>query len=261
MKKLGLAKSTFYDYVKDGRIPQPHLPPLRQRGALFPAKEIDELANALKGFIISYSKDQQEYTFRVARPEDAPALSKFSKYIFERMGGYGTPSEIFAGWFKHPHLEIGHILLQKGEVVGYFTTHPLQHEQVMEILNRKIRLRQIAVEQYTPLEPGMPFDMYVGDLAADPNMKQVSAHLIGKMLTYFHSLGKQGIEIEGIYALASTREGINICRKVGMKSMNLPNAELSIVPFELKIQEDRNKFTEDYIKALRAYKKKQQRLK
>ena len=45
-----------------------------------------------------------------------------------------------------------------------------------------------------------------------------------------------------------------------MKSMNLPNAEPHIVPFELKVQENVNKFTEDYIKALRAYKKKQQRL-
>jgi len=130
----------------------------------------------------------------------------------------------------------------------------------MAILSRKIRLRQIPVERYVPLEPEKPFDMYIGDVAADPNIKQVSVHLIGKMLTYFHHLGKQGIEIEGIYALASSREGVNMCRKVGMKPMNLPGTEPSLVPFELRIQENVNRFTEDYIKALRAYKKKQQRL-
>jgi predicted DNA-binding transcriptional regulator AlpA len=260
MKRLGLAKSTFYDYVKEGKIPQPQLPPLRQRGAMFPAKEIDELADAIKGLIISYDEDQREYIFRVARSEDATALSKFSEYIFERVGGYGAPSEIFAEWAKNPRLEIVHILLHKGKIAGYFTTHPLHHEQIMEVLNRRIRLRQIPVEQYAPLEPEKPFDMYIGDLAADPDIKQVSVHLIGKMLAYFHNLGRQGIEIDGIYALASTREGINICRRVGMEPMNLPSAEPSIVPFELKMQETMNKFTEDYIKALRAYKKKRQRL-
>lgn len=260
MKKLGLAKSTFYDYVKEGKLPQPQLPPFRQRGAMFPAKEIDELANAIKGLIVSYDEDQQEHAFRIAKSEDATALSKFSEYIFERVGGYGTPSEIFLDWFKNPHLEIGHILLHKGEIAGYFTTHPLHHEQVMKVLNREIRLRQIPIEQYALLEPGKPFDMYIGDLAVDPKFKQASVYLIGKMLTYFHNLGKQGIEIEGIYTLASTREGINLCRRVGMKSMNLSGIEPNIFPFELKIQENVNKFTEDYVKALRTYKRKQQKL-
>ncbi|HEU5227764.1 MAG TPA: hypothetical protein VFU49_08120 [Ktedonobacteraceae bacterium] len=210
--------------------------------------------------IVSYDEGQREYVFRVARPDDAIALSKFSEYSFEKVGGYGTPAEIFTNWFKNPYLEVGHILFHRGEIIGYFTTHPLHHELIMEVLSRKIRLRHIPIEQYAPLEPGKPFDMYIGDLAADQNIKQASVHLLGKMLTYLHNLGKQGIEIEGVYALASTREGIHICRRIGMKPMNLPGTEPHIVPFELKIQETANKFTEDYIKALRAYKKKQQRL-
>jgi len=260
MKKLGLAKSTFYDYVKEGKLPQPQLPPFRQRGAMFPAKEIDELANAIKGLIINYDEDKREHVFRIARLEDASILSEFSESIFARVGGYGTPSEIFLNWFKNSHLEIGHILLYKGEITGYFTTHPLHHEQIIKVLNREIRLRQVPIEQYALLEPGKPLDIYIGDVAANPNIKQASVHLIGKMLAYFHNLGKQGIEIEGIYSLASTREGINLCRRVGMKPMNLSSAEPNIVPFELKVQESENKFTEDYIKALRAYKRKQQRL-
>lgn len=259
MQKLGLAKSTFYDYVRDGKIPQPQLPPFRQRGAMFPAKEIDELANAIKGLIASYTEEEREYIFRIARPEDAAPLSKFSKYVFERVGGYGASPELFTDWFKNPYLEIGHILLHNGEITGYCTTHSLRHEQILDVLARKVRLSQIPVEQYAPLEPGKPFDMHIGDLASDPNRKHAAARLIGNMLTYLHNLGKQGIEINRVYALASTREGATICRRIGMEPMNLPSTDPNIVPFELKVQENVNKFTEDYVKALRAYKRKQHR--
>ena len=256
MKKLGLAKSTFYDYVKDGRIPQPQLPSFRQRGAMFPASEIDNLANAMKGLMVSYNEEQKQYTFRIARPEDATALSKFSNYVFERVGGYGTPPEIFSEWFKNPFLEVGHLLLRDEHIVGYFTTHTLKDEEVKQVLSREIRLRNIPIEQYERIEPNKQLNIYIGDMAVDPNIKQLSVHLIGKMLSYFHNLGKQGIEIKSIYALASTREGINICRKAGMKQKFIPKNDADAIPFELKVQENESMLTEDYLKALRIYKRK-----
>lgn len=260
MQRLGLAKSTFYDYVRDGRIPQPQLPPSRQRGALFPAKEIDELANAMKGLILSYDEDQQEHTFRVAMPEDAQALSNFSKYVFEMMGAHGVSAKAFLEWTKSPHLEIVHILLRKGQIAGYFTTHPLHDEEIKRIMNGEIRVSQIPATQYALLEPSKPLNIYIGDLAADPKIKQASVHLIGRLLTYFHSFGKQGIEISGIYATASTRDGINICRRAGMKQVESPAIQPNWIPFEMKIQEEKSPLTSDYIKALRSYKRKQTRL-
>ena len=256
MKKLGLAKSTFYDYVKDGKIPQPQLPSFRQRGAMFPAKEIDDLANAMQGLMVSYNQEQRQYIFRIARPEDATALSKFSNYVFERVGGYGTPPEIFAEWFKNPFLEVGHLLRRDERIVGYFTTHTLNDERVRQVLSREIRLRNIATEKYERIEPGKPINIYIGDMAVDPNIKQLSVHLIGKILSYFQDLGKQGIEIKSIYALASTREGISICRKAGMKQMFTPKNEADAIPFELKVQETESMLTEGYLKALRIYKRK-----
>ncbi len=258
MKKLGLAKSTFYDYVKDGKIPQPQLPSFRQRGAMFPAKQIDELANAMQGLLVSYNETQQQYTFRIAKPEDATALSKFSNYVFERVGGYGTPAEIYVEWFKNPFLEVGHILLHNDHIVGYFTTHSLSDTQVKQVLNREVRLRNILTKDYEALEPGKPLNIYIGDMAVDPTIKQLSVHLIGKMLSYFQNLGRQGIEIKGIYALASTREGINICKKAGMTQAGKPKTETDAVPFELKVQETQSMLTDGYIKALRSYKRKNQ---
>ena len=258
MKKLGLAKSTFYDYVKDGRIPQPQLPSFRQRGAMFPAKQIDELANAMQGLLVSYNEVQQQYTFRIAKPEDATALSKFSNYVFERVGGYGTPPEIYGEWFKNPFLEVGHILLNNDHIAGYFTTHPLSDTQIKQVLNREVRLSSIPTKDYETLEPGKPLNVYIGDMAVDPNIKQLSVHLIGKMLSYFQNLGRQGIEIKGIYALASTREGINICKKAGMIQVGKPKTETDAVPFGLKVQENQSMLTDGYIRALKSYKRKSQ---
>ncbi|GAC1503600.1 MAG: hypothetical protein NVS2B12_14960 [Ktedonobacteraceae bacterium] len=258
MKKLGLAKSTFYDYVKDGRIPQPQLPSFRQRGALFIAKEIDELANAMKGLIVSYENTEKEYDFRVAKVEDAEELSKLSNYIFEKVGGYGTPPEVFLEWTKLPYLEIVHILLHKNKIVGYCTTHPLHHEQIMQILNKEKRLRYIPVEEYALLEPDKPIEIFIGDIAATPDIKQLSINLIGKMLSYFQNLGKQGIEIKKIYAIGGTRAGINISRKAGMKQMNLPSLQPNFVPLELTVQEDKSILTDDYLKALKSYQRKQE---
>jgi len=256
MKKLGLAKSTFYGYVKDGKIPQPQLPSFRQRGAMFSAKEIDSLASTMKGLVISSNDEQKKYVFRIAKVEDAVTVSDFSRSIFEKVGGYGTPPETFMEWFKNPLLEIGHLLLRDNQVVGYFTMHTLKEQQIEQVLHEQIRLRDVSTEDYERIEPEKPLNIYIGDMAVDPNIKQLAVHFIGKMLSYFQNLGKQGIDIENIYALASTREGINICRKAGMKQIFTPDNETDGIPFKLNIQEGDNIFIQNYFKALKIYRRK-----
>ncbi len=97
-------------------------------------------------------------------------------------------------------------------------------------------------------------------MAVDPEKKQAAIYLLGKLLAYFEDLGKQGIEVEGIYATASTREGINTCRSAGMQQMNTPDVRPDWIPFELKVQETRTIFTKDYLRALNIYKRKRQRV-
>lgn len=259
IQKLGVSKTKFYDYVKEGRIHK-DLDQNRQRGARYPAYEVDNLAAALRGIEIVYSPEEvQERSFRIARPEDAPAVSQFSSYIFEQSGGYGLPVEVFAEWFKLPYLEIGHVLLEKGEVKGYITVLPLRHEQVLQIMRKEVRPSKIPVKELAMLEPGKPLDLFVGDVAVEPKDKHAAAYLIGKMLNYFQDLGKQGIEVEGIYATASTREGINICRRAGMHQMEVPDIQPNWIPFELKIQESKSSFAKSYLRNLNIYKRKRER--
>lgn len=102
-------------------------------------------------------------------------------------------------------------------------------------------------------------DFFVAEMAVDPNKKQLGAYLLRKMLMFFNTLGKGGIEIEGIYATASSLEGINLCRKVGMKQMQLSNIQPNWIPFEMKVQETKSRLVKDYIQALRRYKRRHQK--
>ena len=256
MDKLGVSKTKFYEYVNDGRISK-KLDSNRQRGAFYPVSDVDNLAAALKGVVLAYNtEDEKERFFRVARLEDAPEVSRFSKYIFEPLGGHGTSEEVLFEWFKVPYLEIGHLLLERGKLIGYATILPLEHKQVMRIMHKEVRPSQIPVKDLPRLEPGKPIDMFIGDLAIDPERKQAVVYILGRLLTYFEELGKEGVEIEGIYATASTREGINICRRAGMKQMDMPDIQTNWIPFELKVQGTKNILTKDYVRALNIYKRK-----
>lgn len=195
-------------------------------------------------------------TFRVARIEDAPAVSEFSKYVFEQLGGYGVSSEIFVEWFRVPYLEISHLLVEDGEIIGYYTILPFKHEQTTQVMQKEIKPSKIPVNELPRLEPGMPIDLFIGDVAVDPKRKNAVVYLLMKLFEYFENLGKQGVEVEGIYATASTRSGINTCRRVGMTQMDVPDVLPDWIPFELKIQETKNRYTKDYIRALNIYKRK-----
>jgi hypothetical protein len=77
--------------------------------------------------------------------------------------------------------------------------------------------------------------------------KPVGQYLISKLLKFFQTLGKRGVEIEGVYATATSIEGINLSRKMGMHLMDLPEVIApNYMPFELKIQEQINWITKDY---------------
>jgi hypothetical protein len=119
---------------------------------------------------------------------------------------------------------------------------------------------QIKPEELASFEPGRPIDCFVWEVIADAEQKHVAAYLLGKILTFFHTLGKRGVDIEGVYATASSPEGINLCRKLGMQLMSLSNVQPNNMPFEMKIQEHKNWITKNYIQAIKSYKKRQQRL-
>jgi predicted DNA-binding transcriptional regulator AlpA len=265
MRKLGISKSTFYYYVEEGRIHK-HLPPHRKRGAFFLASEIDEMANAQQRLKQSFSERKQKTVFRSASYEDAQEIYEFAHYARKELKYSGAVAENRPTYVSTSHagiepimpdLEIGHVLVRDGHIIGLFSILPLKYEILMRILKKQVNIDEIIPNEMSQYEPEEHINCFIWKVVADFDNKHVGAHLINKMLTFFHTLGKRGVEIDGVYAVATSREEINFCRRAGFRRMDLPEVTSSDwVPFELKIGTNKNRFTRNYLQAIKSYKKR-----
>ncbi len=274
--EAGLSDGTFRRKVKDHPI-RNKLPEGRTRGALY--SEADTRAAleesrkdkpALEEVDINIASTKTDkrtkqkvntWIFRRARPGDTQQMYELGERIMSRNGGYGIRPEQLAPYLSIPNSEIGHVLVNNDEIIGYFTIVPLTHEQLMQRMRKEVYIADFPPESLPRFEPGRPIDCFVWEIMSEPVQKQVGQYLISKMLKFFHNLGKRGVDIEGVYATATSIEGINLSRRMGMDLMDLPEVTRpNYMPFELKIQEKRNWITRDYIQGLRSYRLKQDRL-
>lgn len=267
MERLGMKKSLFYHYVGQGQIKK-YLPQNKQRGALFSIKEIDEMA-AARGISQEKSDEQQsefrqKTVFREARLEDAGEMYKLRQDVMARreereFAPFEDPDDYHLGEpiIGFTRLKFSHVLIRDGRLIGYFTVLPLKHETLMELAHNELRERDLRHEVTARFEPGEPIDCLIWEIVSDPDKKQIGAYLVGKMLSFFHTLGKQGIEIQGIFAFALSRKSINHCSRVGMRPMDLPRISGRWIPFKINVPGTKNKFTGNYIQALKSYKKRE----
>lgn len=244
------------------------LPPGKQRGASFAPEDVERILESLginksrKGTL----QPKNQIIFRRAHPEDAQEMHELGERVMKESGEHSAPTKILLQFLSVPGSEIGHVLVKNGRIIGYFTFVPLTHNQVMQIMQKEesnlfnqLRTRELLPEDLTQFEPDKPIDIFVWEVISD--QKTTGRHLIGYMGNFLHLLGKRGVHIEGIYAIATTPEGRNLCQRIGMKRMNLPEVTRpDWTPFEWKIQEKKNWLTKNYIQAIKSYKKRQQRM-
>ncbi len=226
MRKLGISKSTFYYYVEEGRIHK-HLPPHRKRGAFFLASEIDEMANAQQSLRQPLSEGKQKTVFRSANNEDIQEIYELAQYdrkslkhsgaVAENSPTYVSTSHAAIGPIM-PDLEIGHVLIRDGHIIGFFSILPLKYETLMRILKKDVNIDEIIPKELLQYEPEEHVQCFIWKVVADFDNKHIGAHLINKMLTFFHTLGKQGVEIDGVYAVATSREEVKFCRRAGFRA-------------------------------------------
>ncbi|TMC13814.1 MAG: hypothetical protein E6J34_24410 [Chloroflexi bacterium] len=188
--KLGVTEDKFQYMVRTEQIRKIVLP--GRKYGMYSQSEIDELSAALTGFVQEYNKDKPKQTFRTARPEDAEEMHNLGQRVMEQSGGYGIPPENLIPFLSMPNSEIGHVLIREHHIVGYFTIVPLYHDKLMQRMREETTISQIKPEELASFEPGRPIDCFVWEVIVDPEQKHVAAYLIGKILTFFHTLGKRG---------------------------------------------------------------------
>src|SRR5205809_1001677 len=119
IKKLGYARSTFYDMVERGQIKK--VVPPNQSDGFYPKLDIDRMAREKELFLLQYSPDTT--VFRKAEEKDIQAIHNLSLEIF---GASVAPSyeSRLAPYLKNPN--IYYVVEQDGILVGYLGIAPIK---------------------------------------------------------------------------------------------------------------------------------------
>lgn len=200
----------------------------------------------------NYNTKNGHITFRVATSKDVLEMCELGK----RITGYEMRPEELLPYIDIPNSEVAHILIREGSIIAYFVFIPLTHNKLMQCMRREIYIAKVKPEKLIQLKPGEPFDCFIWEVMSDPKQRIISALLLRKMLAFLQTLGERGVEIDGIYATATSQEGISLCRKVGMHIMNLPEAiQPNYRPFALSIQDVKDSWAKNYLQLLEQYKR------
>lgn len=262
--RLGVGEDKFQYMVKKGQVRKVILP--GRKYGMYSRPEIDELAAELNGpeQQIVEDEDLEKIFFRRASVAD---ISEMHSLGVRSMSQSGIAFQVLPRtrtleeWLNNPFSEVGHVLLNRRDIIGYIIMLPLTHEQIMQIMTREINIEELKIRSLASLESGEPIDLFLVAIITDPSKKNAGAYLIRNMLKFFHTLGKQGIEIEGIYVPVYSLESRALCLRIGMHEMTLPREPWSWIPFEMKVKETTNMYTRKYLQALKRYKEKQLRYK
>lgn len=262
-----IPKSTLHTKVNELGI-KGVLPVGKQRGAKFAPEDVERILESLgknkPGKDLRQAENQ--IIFRSAYPEDAQDIHELGERVMSRSREHSVPTKILLQFLSLPGSEVGHVLVKNGHIIGYFTFVPLSHDKVMQIMRKEesslfhqLRTRNLLPEDLAQFEPDEPIDIFVWEVIAD--QKITGRYLIEYMGKFLHTLGKRGVNIVGVYAVATTPQGRDLCQRMGMKRMSLPQiTQLDWTPFEWKIQENKNWLTKNYIQAIKSYKKRQLRM-
>lgn len=260
--KLGVTVDKFQYMVRTGQVKKVVLP--GRKYGMYARSQIDELAKSLSAFSEQYQegeKNKPEYPifFRPATPRDITSMEQFARNVSARRGEdheYTVSPPLFSSL---PMSKFSYVFMRNDDVVGYFTIIPLKHDVLMKFMHNKLRDEDIRQDIIAEFEPGEPIDCIIWEIVSDPTKKCIGAYIIRKILKFFHTLGKQGVEIVGAYTIALSRDSRYYCRRVGMHRMEHPTTQTDWIPFEMKVKETTNRYTRNYLQALRSYKVKQLR--
>lgn len=246
---VGIPSTNFYSLVGEGTIKRIILPGRKE--GYYSKSEVDNYARNLKGLQQPYSAEKLQ--FGLALNEDIPSIHALTASV---SGGeaHAVPEEVLRAWIRKNPQSV-HILRKGTEVIGYISAFSLPEATLNLRLQGKLLNRTIPVDDIMSFTPNTTLSLYVAEIAVkhadafiknnepDPNKPDPVARFLGARLIrdtsrFIHSLRKQGIAINELYAVGTSPFGIHMCREIGMFPMNLPEGVRSDrVPFTIDLRQ------------------------
>ncbi len=234
MKRLGLARTTFHQYVNDGLIPKV-IRPGAKRG-IYLKRDIDALALTMNLAL----RMREKIVFSRSTPGDQVEErdvgircfgSEFITPLAERIE------------FQHKNEYTFWSLKVEGHVVGYVSLFRFPPQFLDDILTGRHIERDITVNEVLPFTRLQPFNVYIDVMAVDPQLPHHLRHLYGGIIVARLSdvlldLRANGYLIETLYTVTATQEGDNLVKKLGFHLMDGKSLAPGRVAYEFRLDEE-----------------------
>ncbi len=253
-KRLGLPKTTFHNYVRDGRIKKV-VPPGQTEG-FYSKTEVEKLAQARELFILLNSTGPVTFE-RASSENDIKGIYDLCIAIY---GIGGTPSyeERLKIWHKNPY--VYYVVKQENIVVGYISLIWFKNEALKQLMGPtpKQSITTSAgtgvysitgAENILPFVPGEPIDSLFISLGVRPGMSNTeqrtySFKLIRDTVTVLEEFAEQGMPVKKLYSTSERTDGIRLAQKLGMKEIRYEGD--NIIRFELDLEETNHPLLKEY---------------
>ncbi|HEU5382938.1 MAG TPA: helix-turn-helix domain-containing protein [Ktedonobacteraceae bacterium] len=217
--RLGLSKSTFHKWVRQGLIPKVILPGMKQ--GVYPRRDIEAL-------VLSMSAQQSTLIFSPSSPADmVEELKIASKYQ-----PYGSTFSLAERIALQQKCRFCYYSLKlRGSVIGYSSIFSLSARTVDDLLTGRKIEADITQDLVLPFVRREPLHAYLDSIAIDPDLpKSLSHYYAGVLIYHFIDLLFRWLandyQILELYVVARSEQDETLLRRLGFQYMQ----EKSLVP-------------------------------
>lgn len=253
IKKLKIPKSTFYDLIKKGEIPQGVKVPLR-RQALYRKSDIDKLVEERAKYLDELKQEPERLTLRPPNRKDLEQLRTIDLIVFHEETLI-SPEKQLERFKYNPESILVLKDTRTNTVLGGITISPIKQAVLERLINLEIDETQIQPEDYQPYTTDYPQDWYVVGMIVRPGIgeKFYAGMLMKATLDYFIRLLDKGIIIRRIYTVATTEQGDKLAKDLHLKPLQ-GETHTAYEEFrrpyvlDLEVKESKSKLVNRYLK-------------
>jgi hypothetical protein len=254
MQILDVTQGQFQNLVRQGKLKRV-IPPGRTRG-MYAKREVDELALARQFFVSQFAPLEIRQTTEKDLVEEYEIAT-------ELFGKTTTPVADRLVWLKaSPDIMLD--IYSNDEMMGYIKMAPLKREAIDAIMRHERVGADMTPSDFDEYTTKHPIDIFVFGIGVRNTLsKDESVYYASRLMTRASLMmaekGARGIEIHGLYTTSYTPYGINICERMGFRTLEWTTKKLR--SFELIVSENNSFVVRPYKKAFEEWKAKQKKRK